>query len=81
MEVGEVMLVAADPPHEDAAPETVISAAATATRVRGIRLRTAALRIWRKRSRSRGTADATLSRIPPTAQGRQTPELAGISGK
>jgi hypothetical protein len=45
--VGAVMLVEAEPPHEDAALETVITAAANATRSRGIRLRTAAVRMSR----------------------------------
>jgi hypothetical protein len=47
IEVGAVMLVEAEPPHEDAALETVITAAANARRSRGIRLRTAAVRMSR----------------------------------
>jgi hypothetical protein len=47
IEVGAVMLVEAEPPHEDAALETVITAAAIATRSRGIRLRPAAVRMSR----------------------------------
>ena len=80
IDVGAVMLVAAEPPQEPAVSATVISATAEAMRPRGIRLRTAGSRISRN---GPGRADQRMRQSQKSGQSfpaARTPELVETRG-